>query len=135
MPYRQVRAAYDDQTITVYQAFAAEIAVPAARSGSFEGAPFSLDRMTWIKPSFLWMMYRSGWATKTRQEHVLSVRITREGFEAALAQAVLSHFEPERYPDHTAWESLKDASPYASSGIPSGTSPCGSCPTGRYSLG
>ncbi len=52
--------------------------------------------MTWIKPSFLWMMYRSGWATKPGQEQVLSIEITRSGFEWALANACLSHFEPAR---------------------------------------
>jgi Domain of unknown function (DUF4291) len=111
VPYRQIRAAYDDDTITVYQAFAEHIGAPAARFGTFEKAPFSLDRMTWIKPSFLWMMYRSGWATKPGQEHVLAIRITRAGFERALSRAVLSHFEPETYPDHAAWESLKNESP------------------------
>jgi hypothetical protein len=111
VPYRQVRAVYDEDSITVYQAFAAEIAVPAVRTGSFARAPFGLDRMTWIKPSFLWMMYRSGWATKPGQEHVLSVRIRRDGFEKALSCAVLSHLEPETYPDHAAWEAQKAASP------------------------
>jgi hypothetical protein len=28
--------------------------------------PFKVDRMTWVKPSFLWMTYRSGWATKPK---------------------------------------------------------------------
>lgn len=111
VPYRQVRALYDEGSITVYQAFAAEIAVPAARTGSFAQAPFGLDRMTWIKPSFLWMMYRSGWATKPGQEHVLSIRIRRDGFEEALSVAVLSHFEPGTYPDQATWESLKASSP------------------------
>jgi len=111
VPYRQVRAVYDEESITVYQAFAAEISVPAVRAGTFAHAPFGLDRMTWIKPSFLWMMYRSGWATKPGQEHVLSVRIRRDGFEKALSRAVLSHFEPETYPDHATWETLKTASP------------------------
>ena len=40
--------------------------------------------MTWIKPSFLWMMYRCGWGLKEGQETVLAVEITREGFEWAL---------------------------------------------------
>jgi hypothetical protein len=39
----------------VYPAFA-EAAVAAQRFVN----PFSLSRMTWIKPSFLWMMHRSG---------------------------------------------------------------------------
>jgi hypothetical protein len=111
VPYRQVRAVYDEASITVYQAFAAEIAVPTVRTGSFALTPFGLDRMTWIKPSFLWMMYRSGWATKPGQEHVLSIHIRRDGFEEALSVAVLSHFEPGTYPDQATWESLKASSP------------------------
>jgi hypothetical protein len=36
------------------------------------------------------MMERCGWATKPGQEHVLAVRITRAGWEEALAGARLS---------------------------------------------
>lgn len=110
-PARQVRAVFDDDTITVYQAYSAATAVPASTNNSFDGTPFKLDRTTWIKPSFLWMMYRSGWATKPGQEHVLAIRITRHGFEEALSQACLSHFDPDVYPDHAAWEERKRASP------------------------
>ena len=38
-PRRQIRAVYDDATITVYQAYPAEIAEPAVRAGTFV-APF-----------------------------------------------------------------------------------------------
>jgi hypothetical protein len=58
---RLIRAAYTADTITVYQAYSPEIAEPAAAAGTFV-SPFSRDRMTWIKPSFGWMMYLSGWA-------------------------------------------------------------------------
>lgn len=105
-PIRQVRAAFDDETITVYQAYSRAIADPAVESQRFV-QPFSLDRMTWIKPSFLWMMYRSGWATKPGQERVLAVRLTRVGFEEALAGACLSHFDPQLYPDNSAWQQRK----------------------------
>lgn len=55
--------------------------------------PFSMGRMTWIKPSFLWMMYRAGWGLKdSGQKRLLAISITRNGFETALKQAVLSHF-------------------------------------------
>jgi hypothetical protein len=76
IPARQIRARYTDDTITVYQAYAPEIAVPAVAAGRFV-APFKRDRMTWVKPSFLRMMYRCGWASKPGQEHVLAVEITR----------------------------------------------------------
>ena len=48
--------------------------------------------MTWIKPSFLWMMYRCGWAQKEGQEHVLAIDIKRSGFDSAIRQAVISTY-------------------------------------------
>ncbi|MDX2547606.1 DUF4291 domain-containing protein [Streptomyces sp. WI04-05B] len=60
--------------------------------------------LTWIKPSFLWMMYRCGWATKEGQETVLAVEITREGFEWALRHACLSHYVPELHADRAEWQ-------------------------------
>jgi hypothetical protein len=50
MHEREIRADYDDATITVYQAYSAAIALPAVRHNRFV-PPFSRDRMTWIKPS------------------------------------------------------------------------------------
>ncbi len=90
-PDRQIRAQFTDQTITVYQAYSPTIAEPAVAARKFV-PPFKLGRMTWIKPSFLWMMYRSGWAEKPGQEHILAIRITREGFLWALEHSCLSHF-------------------------------------------
>lgn len=110
VPVREVRAVYDDTTITVYQAYRPEIADAALTAGTFV-APFSRDRMTWVKPSFLWMMYRCGWATRPGQERVLAVRMTRAGFAWALARACLSHFEPDTYADVAAWEAAKRESP------------------------
>ena len=101
-PYRQIRAAFSDETVTVYQAYSHRIAEPALRAGRFV-APFSLDRMTWIKPSFLWMMYRSGWATKPGQECILAVSITRVGFEWALENSCLSHHDHSVYADQEEW--------------------------------
>lgn len=60
---RKIYAKYDDKTIRVYQAYNNKIADEAIKLGTF-GKNFSLTRMTWIKPSFLWMMYRCGWAEK-----------------------------------------------------------------------
>jgi hypothetical protein len=45
--------------------------------------------MTWIKPSFTWMMHRSGWGAKERQERILAIEFLRSGFEWALAHACL----------------------------------------------
>ncbi|MEV8376571.1 DUF4291 domain-containing protein [Kribbella sp. NPDC056861] len=109
-PSRQIRAAYDDDTITVYQAYLPEIADPALRAGTFV-EPFSLTRMTWIKPSFLWMAYRSGWATKPGQTRVLRIRITREGFEWALTHSCLSHYDRKHHASSEAWRTELHQSP------------------------
>jgi hypothetical protein len=107
---RLVRAAYTTDTITVYQAYAPEIVDAAVRAGTFV-PPFSRDRMTWIKPSFGWMMYRSGWAGKPGQERVLAVEISRAGFEWALARSCLSHYTAGLHASAQAWAVLKDSSP------------------------
>ncbi|MFG2006037.1 DUF4291 domain-containing protein [Spirillospora sp. NPDC048911] len=93
MGTHEIRATYDRDTITVYQAYRPEIADPAVEQGRFV-SPFSRGRMTWIKPSFLWLMARSNWARKPGQERVLAVRISRSGFEEALGHAVPTH--PDR---------------------------------------
>ncbi|WP_328478771.1 DUF4291 domain-containing protein [Actinoplanes sp. NBC_00393] len=100
---REIRAVYDERTITVYQAYSPAIAEPALRAGRFV-PPFKRDRMTWVKPSFLWMMYRCGWARKPGQERVLAVSITRAGFEWALANAALSHYVRGVHADRTEWQ-------------------------------
>ena len=110
VPVRQVRARFTDTTITVYQAYPVEIAVPAVAAGRFV-PPFRRERMTWIKPSFLWMMYRCGWASKPGQERVLAIEISRAGFEWALAHACLSHFDPDLHDDRRAWSQQLAASP------------------------
>lgn len=99
---RHILAQFDEDSIVVYQAYRPEIGVFAAEHGYF-GGPFSYGRMSWIKPNFLWMMYRSGWATKPGQETVLAVRLRREGFDEILRRAVPSTFTPRFYPDQAAW--------------------------------
>lgn len=79
--------------LTEHQAYSPAIADAALRAGRFV-APFSFHRMTWIKPSFMWLMHRSNWARKPGQERVLAVRITREGWEDTLSQAVLTTADP-----------------------------------------
>ncbi|MCI0357450.1 MAG: DUF4291 domain-containing protein [Planctomycetaceae bacterium] len=100
--HREIRADYDRTTIVVYQAYNDAIADAALAAGRFV-PPFSLGRMTWIKPSFLWLMERSGWATKSNQERILAVRITRAGWDQALAAAVLTSFDPAVHRSADAW--------------------------------
>ncbi|CAG8403722.1 unnamed protein product [Penicillium salamii] len=108
--YRAIRAKQAPGTITVYQAYSPEIADPAIKAQAFV-PPFSRTRMTWIKPSFLWMAYRSGWATKARQERVLAIEITGEGFEWALRHSCLSHYMPGEDSDQKEWQKKLRSSP------------------------
>lgn len=110
IPTRQIRAVYDSKTIRVYQAYSDVIADSALKHQAFVAPPFKMDRMTWIKPSFLWMMYRAGWGYKDEgQKRILAIDITREGFEWALAHSCPSHPDPGM--SHHEWEQLKSRSP------------------------
>jgi hypothetical protein len=111
IPYRQIRAVFTEKTIRVYQAYSNKIADPAIKVGTFVSPPFKMERMTWIKPSFLWMMYRAGWGKKTGQEKILAIDITREGFEWALQNSCLSHFESKIYKSNEEWLNIKQNAP------------------------
>jgi hypothetical protein len=102
-PQRRIRALHTPSTITVYQAYSPEIGLPAVREGRFPTA-WKRDRMTWIKPSFLWMLYRCGWGAKAGQETVLAVEVTRDGFEWALRNACLSSYVRGVHPDRATWQ-------------------------------
>jgi hypothetical protein len=101
---RHILAQFDSDSIIVYQAYRPAIARHAVEHQCF-GGEFSFTRMSWIKPSFLWMMFRSGWATKQGQEYVLAVRMKLAFFEHVLEAAVTTMFDPERHPSCEEWQS------------------------------
>ena len=100
---RHIVAQFNTEAVVVYQAYRPAIGCFAADRGYF-GGEFSLERMSWIKPSFLWMMYRSGWGRKTGQEIVLAIWLKRAAFETILAQAVSAKFISELYPNKQEWQ-------------------------------
>ena len=100
---RHILAQFDDEAVIVYQAFRPAIGNVGAQHGYF-GGEFSLSRMSWIKPNFLWMMYRCGWASKEGQEVVLAVSLKRTAFDEILRRAVHSSFVPEVYESESAWK-------------------------------
>lgn len=100
---RHILAQWDDDAIVVYQAYRPSIARHATLHGRF-GGEWSFDRMSWIKPNFLWMMYRCGWAQKPGQEVVLAIRLARAGFDRMLAAAVHSSFVAAVYGDEATWK-------------------------------
>lgn len=100
---RHILAHHDDESVIVYQAYRPEIGQYAAEHGRFGGA-FSFSRMSWIKPNFLWMMYRSGWGTKAGQEVTLAIRLRRAFFDEILEAAVPSTFNPELFATREEWQ-------------------------------
>ena len=111
MPHpNQIRAAFDAETITIYQAYSAPIARPALAAQKFV-PPFSLQRMTWIKPSFLWLMERSNWGQKSGQENILAVAIRRDGWDEALGLGVLTSYEAGVHRNPQVWRAQFEAAP------------------------
>jgi hypothetical protein len=106
---RHIVAQFDEETIVVYQAYRNQIGSFAAQNGYFDEG-FSLNRMSWIKPNFLWMMYRSGWGTKDGQEVILAIKLKCQVFDEILELAVCSKFIPDLYSDEKAWKKAVDRS-------------------------
>lgn len=92
------------EQIVVYQAYNHQIADHALKNQSFGGTHYSYNRMSWIKPNFLWMMYRCGWASKENQERVLAIWLNKNDFENILKQAVFSSFNPIYYNSYDHWK-------------------------------
>jgi hypothetical protein len=111
-PYRQIRAHYDDTTITVYQAYSAEIGDAAVKHQKLSASlSFSYGRMTWVKPSWTWVCYRAGYSYKdNRQARILAIKMKHEHFIDLLQRAFIGHgtadsaeavrvqWDPERTP-------------------------------------
>jgi len=114
-----IYANHDKDTITVYQAYSDEIGKAAAIKGSLDVKGFSKSRMTWIKPSFNWMMYRSGWGQKDeRQTTILRLKLLRPEFFHLIQNSALSHCPPKGsedwkselqiYPNRVQWDPDRD---------------------------
>jgi len=107
---REIRADSDRDTIVVYQAYSDAIADAALRAGRFV-PPFSVQRMTWIKPSYLWLMARSRWATRANQTRILAIRLARSAWQTALSEGVLTAFEPRVHHTCDAWQAAFESAP------------------------
>lgn len=100
---QHILAHQHDGLLVVYQAYKPAIADFAVANQCFGGPDYSFNRMSWIKPNFLWMMYRCGWAEKENQERVLAIWITKSDFEAVLNEAAYASFAQSQHKDHDAW--------------------------------
>jgi hypothetical protein len=101
---QHILAHQTDDLMVVYQAYNHNIANFAVQNQFLGGNYYSYGRMSWIKPNFLWMMYRCGWAEKENQERVLALWISKTDFETILNEAAISSFNPCYYESHDQWK-------------------------------
>src|SRR5262245_42183735 len=99
---KQIYAAYDENGIFVYHAFRSVIADAALAAGTFREG-FDRYRLTCIKTSFGWIPYRSHYATKHRQERILKIHLSHEGFTTILHRSVPTSFDPSLYSTEGEW--------------------------------
>lgn len=100
-----ILAQYDEQSVVVYQAFNAVTAAYAVEHQQLGGPRYSLDRMSWIKPNFMWMMYRCSWLeADAEQARVLAIHINRSFFDELLTSAVASSFRASGLETEAEWK-------------------------------
>merc|ERR1711963_186517 len=81
-------AEWDEEGVFFYQAYCESIASYAVEHQILGGPEFKSGRMTWIKPSLAWMLYRSGYAKKHNQERVLKIKISHSSVASLLENCV-----------------------------------------------
>jgi hypothetical protein len=82
---------WDQEGVFFYQAFNDEIADWAVEHQRFGGPQFNPSRMTWIKPSFAWVLYRSGYARKHNQTRILKLKLPHDAVAELLSQCQCKH--------------------------------------------
>ncbi|KAL0477499.1 altered inheritance of mitochondria protein [Acrasis kona] len=100
---RHIMAQYNEEAILVYQAYNKKIADYAVQIQKLNGPDWSSTRMTWIKTNFLWMMFRSNWARKKNQDHILGIWLKLESFNKYLRmpdseKGTVRIQDPDHYP-------------------------------------
>jgi len=101
---RHIMAHQSRGEILVYMAFNDAIADFAIANQKLGGDAFLFHRMSWIKTSFLWMMYRSSWASKENQNRILAISLQKNDFEKILEQAVHSSYQEQIYKTPENWK-------------------------------
>lgn len=101
---KQIIGYTENENIIVYQAFNPNIATYAVDNQKFGGAHYSFNRMSWIKPGFLWMMYRAGWAKKEHQQKILAITLPLVHFKTILQEATISSYDVSLFPTNEAWK-------------------------------
>jgi len=105
---QQIIGHQTEDEIVVYQAYKPSIADFAVKHQFFGGSEYGYGRMSWIKPNFLWMMFRCGWAQKENQENVLAIWLEKRNFDSLLQEAVFSTYNRNIYNSREEWQADLD---------------------------
>mmetsp|Transcript_70639 Transcript_70639/g.155823 ORF Transcript_70639/g.155823 Transcript_70639/m.155823 type:complete len:248 (+) Transcript_70639:50-793(+) len=85
-------AEWDEEGVFFYQAFNKQIANWAVKEQRFGGPHFKPDRMTWIKPSLAWVLYRAGYGFKdANQERILKIKVPHTAVAEILSHCSCGH--------------------------------------------
>ena len=86
-----IRAEWDEEGVYFYQAYSQQIADYALREQNFGGEGWNPDRMSWIKPSLAWMLYRSRYGYKDKnQARILKIKLSHDVVTEILTNASLA---------------------------------------------
>jgi len=85
------RGEWDEEGVYFYQAYNQQIAEFAVREQNFGGEGWNPSRMSWIKPSLGWMLYRAGYGYKDKnQARILKVKLSHSVLAEILTNASLA---------------------------------------------
>jgi len=85
------RAEWDDEGVYFYQAYNQQIAGFALREQNFGGEGWNPERMSWIKPSLAWMLYRARYGYKDKnQARILKVKLSHSVVKEILTNTSLA---------------------------------------------
>lgn len=101
---KQIIGWLENDNVIVYQAFNKHIAEYAVHHQRFGGPHYSFNRMSWIKPGFLWMMHRAGWAAKENQQQILAISLPVVHLKTILSEATISSYDKELFATQEEWK-------------------------------
>lgn len=107
---KQIYATYDDEGLFVYQAFKPKTVANAVARGTF-GTGFNTNRLTWIKPSFAWILQRTQYATKHRMNAIARIKLSHEGWLQILNQSIPTQYDANRYTTEESWQKALENAP------------------------
>ena len=82
---------WDEEGVYFYQAYNDAIGSWAVEHQTLGGPEFKPARMTWIKPSLAWMLYRSGYGEKINQTMVIKVKLSHSAVSELLSECTCKH--------------------------------------------